>query len=388
MRIIQIGPFPVDEMLIKGGEESSVYGLTNMLKYENEVCVLVVPINSVSKDYTVQDDNIIIHYFRNYIKNNLGSLLRIKRFIKIIKAYKPEICHLHSTSAFTFILLLYLRFKRIPYIVTVHGLLHIEQKNNLKKGISIRSLFKYIWHSFFEFMTLNLTSKIIVDTLYVANEIIKYKKKGKLIRLPEFIIIPQGINVDFFSVPDHYQQNQILSVGGIGPRKGYLFSIKAIEKVKKQFPHIKYTIIGTVSDRNYLLKLETYLKENDLENNISILTNKQFEDLKRYYEKCNIFILHSQEESQGIVFSEAMACGKPIVATNVGGIPHVLKNNYNAYLSEYKDIDTFADNILKLLANENLRTILSERNKQSGKDYSWKFISEKILKVYIDICGY
>ena len=96
----------------------------------------------------------------------------------------------------------------------------------------------------------------------------------------------------------------------------------------------------------------------------------------------DIFVLHSEEESQGIVFAEAMAVGLPIVATNVGGVPDVVKKGRNGLLSNYSDVDAFANDIVLLLQNETLKAQMSLHNKADASNYNWSVITNRILKIY------
>lgn len=106
------------------------------------------------------------------------------------------------------------------------------------------------------------------------------------------------------------------------------------------------------------------------------------EKVKIFFKRSNVFVLHSEEESQGIVFCEAMACGKPIVATNVGGVPYVVKNGENGYLSNYTDIRQFSENIITIIHNDSLRNKFSVNNRETAKQYSWNIITDKIIEIY------
>jgi len=382
MKIIQVGVYPIDENIIKGGVEASVYGLTQELKKEHSVCVLVFPNKRISKDFSKEEDQLKINYFANIKKNNLGALLRLNDFVKEINHFQPDICHIHSTSLFALLLFLYLKVKKIPVLFTVHGLIHYEQRNKYNQQKTFRSFVKYINYSWVEFMILNFSKNVIVDTLYVKEEIAKYKKSSKILHLPECEIVPQGIADDYFAITDEEKAYHLLSVGVISPRKGHLYSIRAVEKLLEKYPSICYTIAGTVTDELYLQQLQKYIISEKLTNNISIACNLPFEQIKELYKQTSIFVLHSEEESQGIVFAEAMACGKPIVTTNVGGIPYVVKDNYNGYLSNYSDVEAFALNIDKLLNNHNLRIEISNRNKETAQAYSWKLLVKKVVGIY------
>jgi glycosyltransferase involved in cell wall biosynthesis len=96
-----------------------------------------------------------------------------------------------------------------------------------------------------------------------------------------------------------------------------------------------------------------------------------------------LFVLHSAEESQGIVFCEAMAVGKPIIATNVGGIPFVVDNNITGLLSGYGDITSFAQNILSILDDSSKRKFMSENCRINSRPYDWDLITSKIITLYL-----
>ncbi|MDR1583161.1 MAG: glycosyltransferase family 4 protein, partial [Prevotellaceae bacterium] len=110
--------------------------------------------------------------------------------------------------------------------------------------------------------------------------------------------------------------------------------------------------------------------------------NISFDQILSLFENANVFLLHSLEESQGIVFCEAMAAGKPIVATNAGGIPYVVQNNINGKLSNIGDVHAFAENVKAILRDHILRNNISLRNRTIAMQYSWEKISTEIKKLY------
>ncbi len=383
MKIIQVGSYPQNLKCIKGGIESSIFGLSNELKKQNEVFVFDLPRKDVTSDIVEENDGIVVYRF--YSKGtNIMSVLRCISILKNIKSLRPDICHLHSSNFISLILYILCKFNRIPVLVTIHGLAHIEKRNELNKNFSLRNLFKYVFQSWCEFLLLTFTNQIIVDTKYVAKQINKYRLQKKIFRAPKCIVIPQGVDSSFFSNNPQVvcQKGMILSVGGINARKGHIKLIQSVSIVQKYYPEIKLIIAGTLTDQNYYNQLKSEIKNNDLTKNVSLVVNASSECLYELYSKADLFVLHSQEESQGIVLCEALAMGIPIVATNVGGIPYVIKDKKNGLLSDYNDLNKFAENILYLIGNRDINNLMRSENINSGTKYSWHIITSDIIKVY------
>jgi glycosyltransferase involved in cell wall biosynthesis len=382
MKIAQVGTYPMDSDCIKGGVEASVYGLSKELAKNNEVYVLDFPRETVNRDSVETADN--LHIFRFYLrgKNNFNAITRTKAQISIIKRLNPEVCHLHTTSFFALILYASLRFYHIPTVVTIHGLAHIEKKKVWQNSRSISNLFKYLFQSLVEFIFLTICPSFIVDTKYVQEAIETYKKQRKIFREPSCQIIPQGIDSNFFTLPVTDKSINLLSVGAIQPRKGHLLLIDAIAKVQKEVSNISLVIIGIASDKQYHAELVKKIESYNLGRNVKIYSNAKFEELINYYKKAEIFTLHTREESQGIVFCEAMAAGMPIVATNVGGVPYVIQHGVNGFLSNFGDIESFSNNILNLLNNVELSENMRCENSKKAQIYGWDQITSQILSLY------
>ena len=385
MKIIQIGSFPLNSAQIKGGVEASVYGLAFEQNKKHEVIVFDFPRQEITNDKTEIIDEINVLRFRNSRNSNISSIKRIFNYIAKIQALKPDICHIHTSSLFALLIFLALRAKKTPAIVTIHGLAHIEKQNIWHKNKNLRNLSKYILQSITEFIFLSISKHIIVDTEYVSDAINTYKKQFKIFRMPVCHIIPQGVNSHFFELKDETVKNQLLSVGSISQRKGHLQLIEAISIVSKKIPDIKLVIIGALSEKEYFNKLNLQIEKIGLSDNIQIKPNSSIDTVLSLYEKSQVFVLHTEEESQGIVFCEAMAAGKPIVATNVGGVPYVVKDGKNGLLCNFGDIANFASNIINLLENDVTRAKIANNNKSDSINYSWSLIENKILNLYNSI---
>jgi glycosyltransferase involved in cell wall biosynthesis len=377
MKIIQIGNFPLNCSSIKGGVEVSILGITQTLAKGNDVRVISFPNKLVKEDITVSETGFKVDYLRNPYKYKCLEFLRMNAYIARFKSFQPDVVHIHESTLLCLILMLYLQFKKINTVVTIHGIFYVETWKTFKQIKTISNFLKFCYYSLFEYFILLSGKKIIVDTQYVADMLSKAKKKN-------YHVIPQGINNVYFHLKDEWNPMNILSIGSISHRKGHEYSIQAIGMLKKDFPDIKHYIMGSVNKEHeeyyaYLLQL---IKDNELENNVYILTGLPSEQLRNSLQTCNIFILHSGEESQGIAICEAMAVGKPIVSTKIGGIPYVVEDGVNGILSTFGDIVTFYKNIKEILLNDELRACMGAASKRKADMYSWDKIVLDVMGIY------
>ena len=384
MKIIQVGPFPVSIDCIRGGVESSVYGLANTLSLEHQVHVFDVPrINE--KDREEVCGNMNIHRYANNGKHNQDAVQRVREMVVNIVLLQPDVVHIHGTGKLSYLLYKALKDKGIRMMLTVHGLLHVEKMNILKRKFSLKHLYQCAVQSYYEFKILNCAKQIIVDTYYVAKQIEAYKQSGFIKQIPEMHVIPQGINEKYLELYSSPDSRTILSVGAISKRKGHLYLLQAFDLLCQKLNDVNLVIAGVLAEQSYYNELISYVEKSPNKDKIKILTNLPQEELFKLYTQAQIFALHSQEESQGIVLAEAMATGMPVVATNVGGIPNVINSGKTGLLSNYAEIDTFEQHLYKLLNDNTLYLTCSTNALENAQVYIWSNISKKIIKLYSNI---
>ena len=173
MRIVQIGPYPIDPSVIRGGVESSVFGLVQEQAKKNDVFVMDIPRIS-GLDRIERFGNLTVYRFSNHGKHQKDAVDRVKDICHIITGLKPTICHIHSTSVFSWRLYRALSRAGVPTIVTVHGLSIIEKKKELKRQFSIKKLYQLCVQANAERSLLQSAEDIIVDTKYVSEVIDAY----------------------------------------------------------------------------------------------------------------------------------------------------------------------------------------------------------------------
>jgi len=381
MTIAIVGPYPLSPDCIRGGVESSVFGLARELCLCDIVDIFDHP-RIGGSDTVLRVADLTIHRYANRGRHNRDALTRANEVLRDIIAIHPDIVHIHGTDGYSAYLYHSVKQYGIKTLLTVHGLAHVEKRNLLLRHPTLKHLYQFINQSRTEFRLLNNADHIIVDTEYVANQIKRYHRQGRIRRLPWIYVIPQGINEDFLCLTPAPDSGTILSVGAISRRKGHLLLLQAFEQLCTTCPSAQLIISGSLADPDYYADIRYYIFHSPYKNRISLLTNLSQNDLLNLYTRATIFALHSQEESQGIALVEAMAARLPVVATNVGGIPYVVRHGECGLLSDYGDISAFAANLQTLLSQPALLTTMATAAHTEAAHYSWSQIADAIRLVY------
>ena len=377
MKFIQIGPYPLSPECIHGGVEASVYGLAQALAKYHTVDVFDMP-RIGGKDSVERYGNLTIHRYTNPGKHNKDAVLRIAEMMRDIVALGPDVCHVHGTGAFSKQIYLTIQQHGIPLMLTVHGLLREEKKQALLRKPSLKAVYQYIVQSRDEREILETAPRIIVDTAYVEDKLKAYGLR----HFPEIYVIPQGIDEVFYGIQCNPKSDTILSVGAIGPRKGHVFTVEMFNQLRAKGIEAKLRIIGSLADKAYDTFLRQKIEESPYKDDIAIEVNLPREELLRAYADAKLFVLHSREESQGIVFAEAMATGLPVVATKIGGIPYVVADGKSGLLCPYGDVDAMTEMVTQLWTDAKQWKAFSREAKVIVKEYEWENIAEKICALY------
>ena len=204
-------------------------------------------------------------------------------------------------------------------------------------------------------------------------------------------IIPNGIDTEHFS-PDvspieEYDDGKlnILFVGRLEKRKGLNYLLKAYQKIKSEIPNSRLIIVGpgTRLKRKY----EKEVKHSGLDD-VSFVGYASYDELPRYYKTADVFCAPAIGwESFGIILLEAMAAGKPIIASDVEGYAHLISHGVDGLLVPPRDETALAHSLIALMKDESLRQELGANGIFKAKDYSWENVSQKVFEYYLRVLG-
>jgi D-inositol-3-phosphate glycosyltransferase len=222
-------------------------------------------------------------------------------------------------------------------------------------------------------------------------------------------VISPGVDVQrFHPIPAAHAKEHIavcadramiLFVGRIEPLKGIDNLLRAIARVVDRLPELRGTtesreglcvpIIGGEADRVHedeeMVRLESLRRSLGIEDVVTFLGSKNQDTLQYYYSAAEMVVMPSDYESFGMVALEAMACGTPVIASDVGGLAFLVKDGRTGYRVPAGDIEALAERISHLLTDELSRRRIGQRATCWAETYAWPNVANHIEGVYREV---
>jgi glycosyltransferase involved in cell wall biosynthesis len=221
------------------------------------------------------------------------------------------------------------------------------------------------------------------DIIRVISDFTK-KKVERVISNKPIFVFPTYTNIELFLEGDSHgyasgDEKLVIFVGMLIFLKGIHILIQAMEFIIRQIPAAKLLIIGRGGYRGQLEKLVTEL---GLDGKVEFADHVPQATLRGYMESCQVLVLPSLSEGLGRVIIEAMACGKPAIGTNVGGIPNLIHDGINGFLIPPNDPEALAEKVIYLLSNEDKAVRMGAK----GKEFvAQAFSTEKYVEGYGEV---
>jgi glycosyltransferase involved in cell wall biosynthesis len=233
-----------------------------------------------------------------------------------------------------------------------------------------------------------LTSRLHKETVRKCARIITITNQTKNMYVESFdergiSVIPFGVDTEVFK-PARLEQRregcEILYAGSLYPLKGVHDLIRATSNVRKRGLEAELTIVGEGQQKEALIALTRAL---DIEEHVKFEGFVPYSSMPKYYKRSDIFCFPTLGEPFGKAVIEAMACGKPVIATNAGGPSEIIQDKVDGILVPPSNPEAIAQQIIRLLENKNERRRLGERARETAVNrFSWSKIAEKYHQLY------
>ena len=297
-------------------------------------------------------------------------------FFKLVKN-NFDIIHSHLFGHPHFVLSgIAAKIKGIPHIHTTHCPWSDAKRSFIGK-IGLRFSYNFVS----KFTLKYLTDKIIAITPWEIKFINRFGGDENKIK-----IIPNGMPEIFFKkIKDNdfkkknkISGNLVLFFGRLSLTKRPDNFVDIAKLVLKEKPATRFVIRGPDEGLR-----ETTKKKIGNEKRILLMSEtRDKEEIVKMYQASDIYVLPSYREGLPLTLFEAMACGLPVVASSVNGVPYEMREPENGFLIKRNDFESFKNKILELLNNKKLREKIGKNNMKKAKNYTWEIIADKTMEIY------
>ncbi len=360
------------EVLNEAGIENHVFTLSASKKSPNNIHFIPVVENFLPKDL----GSFYAHFKLFVFPFDMLSFLSSFRWLQ---KTKPQIVHLHNFNYLSFSVLAAARILKIPAILSIYDYWYFcPQEMLMKKDGSICKDFQgKNCKNCYEFGRFNLLKRLLLPLrkpifdffLKKIDRFIALSGSSKMILekyglKPEKIeIIRQPISLKIKNTDKTgILPGQLLFVGWKEKRKGLHILLPALKMVLQKYPSAKLIAVGKDMDHGYVEEIKKYIVENNLSRNVELLQRISQDELDRFWLASDIVLIPEQWENMSpLLLLEAMAWGKAVIASRIGGIPEFIDEEENGLLAEYNSPDDFARKILSLLGKPSMAEDLGRK---------------------------
>ena len=324
-----------------------------------------------------------------------------KKFDQLLRDEKPDIIHLNIfQSQLTGSIVDVAKKHKIPIVYTAHDLKSVcpnyQMMNNgilcekciggnytncfktgcmknskLKSLLATMEAYVYKWRKTYKKVDL-----VITPSNFYKQKIDEAKVFDcPVIHMPNFL--PEGTEYSVSEVGDY-----ILYFGRLSHEKGTMTLLKAYEKANVDKP-LYYVGTGPIKD-----ELESYVKEHNLSDKVKLLGFKSGEELKNIVKNSLCVVLPSEWYENGpYSIMEAMAVGKPVIVSNLGGLPEMVDDGANGYIVKPFDVYSLSEAIVKMcsLDNEAIEKMGSASSEKAKTTFNAQIYIEQLLSKYNEL---
>lgn len=382
----------INDLLVRGGTHKQVLRLCQYLVKNNVELILITKDYDSQKTYPEFSDFQIEVLDRK--KNGLESNIKNGKIQNLMKKYKEDkallkmipddvdLVNVHDNG--TVWLMLWCKTKKHKKVVW--------QSNDLPVCFRVwdsKKIYKSPYYRVLRVLYRRIAKRIDQITVNVT----KNKERIKCYMRSDAKVFYCGVDFNSRLKIHHFSNKtdmyRILSTGVFFERRNYTTLIEVIAYIKKKNIPIHLDIIGSTElDINYVKKVKECIRENQIEDDVTIWGQVDEEKYNELYNKANIFAFININQSWGLAVFEAMSCRLPVIVSNSVGAIELLTHNKNAIIVDPLNIQEISSEIIKLICDKNHYERIAENGYKSVQDYTWdKLYSSKMLCLFKELVG-
>ncbi|MBF0387904.1 MAG: glycosyltransferase [Candidatus Omnitrophica bacterium] len=366
-----------------GGLERSVSSFAAEFRKAGHRVIIVAP---EYPDMVPEEDVIRIPAMQNFNGTDFSVQLPVQGTLtEALGDFKPSIVHAHHPFLIGDTALRIASKYNVPLVFTHHCL--YEENVHYMPG-NESALKRFV-------IELATGYANLADQVFAPSESVLAMLKERGVITP-VDVVPTGIYIEQFSRgagrafrKTHHIPGDAFVVGHVGrlaPEKNLEFLARAVARFLKNNPRTHFLVGGTGTSEGAIKDILTAEGVIDRLHLVGMLNGK---DLVSAYHAMDVFVFASQSETQGLVVTEAMASGIPVVAVAAPGVREVVRDKVNGCLLDHENIEDFVLALTwlkRLSAGRRLKLKLA--CKTTAKDFAMKLCAQKALKIYGGLTAY
>lgn len=376
MRVAMIGQYPLDEERIVGGVEAVMVPLVDGLASFPDLDLHIVTCQGVPEDYLTKTRRGIPLHVRR--RRRFGRITFYARDVisihSALEAIAPDVVHAHGIGIYAIAALAF----PCQHVVTMHGIIYREVRFGQRLPARLRGSLS----SFYERYSLARVQNLISISPYVEQEVAHIGGfRGRL------YAIENPVDDRFFAVDGAGEKPTILYAGGVMARKGLLDLLQALAQARRTMPDIALRVAGeTDSDPEYVEACRHFIAGHSLETAVTFLGSLTADGMAAEYARCTLLALPSEQETAPVVVAEAMAAGRPVVATRRCGMPYMVEHGSSGLLVDHDDVSGLADALLLVLRDDQLQARMGQRGRELAEArFRAHVVAQKTHDVYLEL---
>lgn len=380
MKVAMLGPFP-DAQAVTGGVDAVVRALADGLAARPNVDLHVITaVPGLASAQAERRGGLTLHLAPHPYRDRL--LWRqpvVRHLLRALAAAAPDVAHAHMGGIYADAALQW----GGPAVITLHGVVFREAALALA---SSRLPVRLRWQldALYERWVVRRARDLVAISPYVAQE---YRPLTRA----RFHDIENPVDDRFFDVPaamaqafDDAAGPRLLCVARVIPRKDILTLIRAFARVREGFPGVTLEIAGQDdADPAYAAACREEIGRLGLAGGVRFLGGMFGVELAACYARADLVLLTSRQETAPVVVAEAMAAGRPVVATAVGGVPFLVTDGQTGLLAPPGNAAGLADAALALLRDPARRQAFGVAARAAARQrFSLAAVVERTLALY------
>lgn len=333
LKIALMGHFPPSGPA-RGGVQTVIASLRDVFSTRADIELHLIQHRQNIPTATLTQPGYTAHNFAAASSRLIPNMMRTPGLLApFLRELAPDVI---STHQFEYALAAFA--SGIPTVHTIHGFPSKEFHVRRTLFTRLASLLD-MW---MEWQTLRRATDIIA----ISNHVIQlYQHRTHA----TFHRVNNPVAPLFFELSRDPEPYRLVFVGNLTPRKGVEVAIAAVAQVKQEFPQVRFDIVGAAADPTYVTQLQAQAAP--LGDSVCFCGSPSQAGIKEVLARAQALVLTSHDEHAPVIVAEAMASGRPVVATRVGALPDMVEDGVTGYLAPAADVAAVAQAMRQVLKN-------------------------------------